>query len=285
MNDGLPSFDTDESAYTPRPTRGVLRYLVPGETAPVYYASQGGKDAELQMEGQFEECSVEIEDGRALGDGISLDREGFALIAHDTAVADFYDHDEVAETYEAEVKRAVMAATGAVRVVVFDHTRRGGNAAIREKHLSREPGNVVHNDYTEASAPQRVRDLMGNEAEALLEHGFAIVNVWRSLKGPVQSWPLALCDAQSVEEADLVASERHAEDRVGALTLACYNPAHRWIHFPAMARDEALLIKTYDSDTKAPARWTIHSAFDDPTTPPFPTPRESIETRCFAFYG
>ena len=285
MSETLLPSDPGEGVYTPRPTSGVLRYVVPTKEKPVYYASLGGGAAELQMEGLFEEHSVEIADGRALDEETSLDREGFLLISHKSAVGDFYDGAAVAGTYEPEVKRLVMAATGAVRVVVFDHTWRGGTADVREKRRSREPTNVVHNDYTEASAPQRVRDLMGDEAGALLSCRFAIVNVWRPVKGPVLSWPLALCDARSIAGGDLVASERRAPDRVGELTLVRHNPDHRWIYFPAMAWDEALLIKTFDSELGGVARWSIHTAFEDPAGPPRPAPRESIETRCFAFFG
>jgi hypothetical protein len=285
MSDTLLPLDPVGTGYVPHPTSGVLRYLVPSEATPVYYASQGGGDAELQMEGLFEERAVEIADGRALDDECSLDREGFLLASHKTAVADFYDRVDVTTTYEPEVKRLVMAATGAVRVVVFDHTWRGGEAAVREKRQSREPTNVVHNDYTETSGPQRVRDLMGDEADGLLENRFAVVNVWRPVKGPVLTWPLTLCDARSLAAGDLVASERRAEDRVGELTLVRYNPEHRWVYFPAMAWDEALLIKTFDSDASGRARWSIHTAFEDPSSPPRAAPRESIETRCFAFFG
>lgn len=285
MSDTLLPLDPAGLGHEPHPTSGVLRFLAPGGTKPVYYASVGGGDAELQMEGLFEEHSVEIEDGRAVDRKCSLEREGFSLVSHRTAVGDFYDGDDVAATYEPEVKRLVMAATGAVRVVVFDHTWRGGTAAVRERRRSREPTNVVHNDYTEASGPQRVRDLMGDEADGLLKSRFAIVNVWRPVRGPVLTWPLALCDARSLAADDLVASERRAEDRVGELTLVRYNPGHRWIYFPAMAWDEALLIKTFDSETDGRARWSVHSAFDDPASPNRAPPRESIETRCFAFFG
>jgi len=285
MSDTLLPLDSIGAGYAPHATRAVLRYVVPSKEKPVYYASEGGGDAELQLEGLFEEHSVEIEDGRALGKECSLEREGFSLFSHETAVANFYDNTAVTGTYEQEVKRLVMAAMGAVRVVVFDHTWRGGTAAVREKHQSREPTNVVHNDYTEASGPQRVRDLMEDEAEDLLRGRFAIVNVWRPVKGPVLTWPLTLCDARSIAPGDLVPSERRAADRVGELMLVRHNPNHRWIYFPVMEWDETLLIKTFDSDADRPARWSIHTAFEDPASPFGAAARESIETRCFAFFG
>ena len=39
-----------------------------------------------------------------------------------------------------------------------------------------------------------------------------------------------------------------------------------------------------DADDRWPGRWTAHTAFDDPTTPPNARPRESIEIRTLAFF-
>ncbi len=122
------------------------------------------------------------------------------------------------------------------------------------------------------------------EAEALLARRFAIVNVWRSIRGTVRNAPLALCDASSVAPEDLVSVKRQARDRIGEIQQAVYNPAHRWYSFPEMAPNEALLIKTYDSATDGRARFTIHTAFEDPAAAADAAPRESFETRCFAFF-
>ncbi len=63
-----------------------------------------------------------------------------------------------------------------------------------------------------------------------------------------------------------------------------YNPGHRWFYFPEMRRNEALVFKCYDSATDSRARFTAHTAFNDPTSPPDAAPRESIETRTLAFF-
>jgi hypothetical protein len=52
-----------------------------------------------------------------------------------------------------------------------------------------------------------------------------------------------------------------------------------------MRRDEALVFKVYDSATDGRARFTPHSSFDDPTSPPDARPRQSIEARALAFFG
>ena len=51
-----------------------------------------------------------------------------------------------------------------------------------------------------------------------------------------------------------------------------------------MRRDEALVFKTYESLDDGRARWTAHTAFDNPTAPPNARPRESIEIRTLAFF-
>ncbi len=278
----------DRSVQTPEAPGAVtaaLTYLVDTGVKPVTYPSVAGGDGVSRWAGRQEEHLVAIHDGRAAAEPFDLDRQGFALVRHDTAVTDFYDDAEIETVYEAEVESLVKAVTGASRVVVFDHTRRSDSVAMREQKGIREPAGNVHNDYTARSAPQRVRDLLpAEEAEALLKRRFAIVNVWRPIRGPVRTAPLALCDARSVAPEDLIAAERRAKDRVGEIQQAVFNPAHRWYYFPNMERHEAVLIKVYDSAEDGRARFTIHTAFDDPTSPPDAPPRESIESRTFVFF-
>ncbi len=142
----------------------------------------------------------------------------------------------------------------------------------------------MHNDYTEWSGPQRVRDILPQEADDLLSRRFAIVQVWRPIRHPVETHPLAICDARSVAPADMVISERRYPNRIGQTYVVTYNPAHRWYWLPRMRRDEALVFKVYDSLKDGRARWSAHTAFDDPTSPPNARPRESIEIRTLAFF-
>ncbi len=262
-----------------------LNFLVPSDKTPIYYASEAGADAALSMTGQFQEKTVSIRNGRRAGTVFSLDGEGFCLVDHPTAVSDFTDKGDVCSVYEPEVISLIKSETGARRVVIFDHTLRSDSADVRAAAQSREPSKVVHNDYTDHSAPIRVHDILGDEAATLLKNRFAIINVWRAMRGPVLTSPLALCDAKSLSSDNLVPSERRARDRIGELTLVTHNPAQRWYCFPAMIRDEALLIKTFDSALDGRARASIHTAFTDPMSPVGAAPRESIETRCFAFFG
>lgn len=263
----------------------IVRYLVPGEERPVYFASRGGADAALRIGAEFEDRKVTIRNARLLDPPATLDLQGFTLVPHDSAVEDFYSLDTVQSAYEAEISRLVRAATGAAAVRVFDHTLRSDSREVRGRWTTREPATVIHNDYTDASATKRVRDLLSVEqAERRLRRRFAIVNLWRTISGPVLSSPLACCDATTLDEADLVASERRARDRIGELQLVKWNPSHRWYYYPEMTPDEALLIKTFDSALDGPARRSIHTAFENPLAASDAPARESLESRMFVFF-
>jgi hypothetical protein len=265
--------------------RTELGYLVPSLEKPVYVASEPGADARLDISARFESHAVSIHDARETKPAATLDREGFALVEHETAVSDFHDDAQVRELYEREIADLVRRSTGSSQVVVFDNTRRSDSSAIRGDRNTREPSAVIHNDYTDASARQRLRDILpAPEAEARLRQRFAIINVWRSMAGPVLTTPLAVCDARSLRDSDLVASERRASDRIGELQLVTHNPEHRWFWFSATTRDEALLIKTFDSSLDGRARRSIHTAFVNPDAPVDAAPRESIETRTLVFF-
>ena len=185
----------------------------------------------------------------------------------------------------------------------------------------------VHNDYTVRSAPRRVEALTqplavndtlrarGSGAAApidaaqlarLLRGRWLFVNVWRNVStAPVESRPLALCDARSVSADDLVVFEIRYADRVGENYFAAGSDAHRWTYFPRLPRDEAVLIKCWDSrgadfagmveeargyaplpadEPTGGATFSLHSGFEDPQTPEHAPDRESIEVRCVCFY-
>jgi hypothetical protein len=234
--------------------------------------------------GATETKLTHIRDGRPLKGELSLDSNGFELVDHPTAVADFFDPGQLKTVYYPEVERLVREVSGASRVVVFDHTLRTGDSAEQEQRKIREPVFWAHNDYTEWSGPQRVRDFFGAEADQLLAHRVAIIQVWRAIKDPIQRNPLAMVDARSVSPADFVRAERRYPNRVGETYQLSYNANQRWFYFPRMRRDEAIVFKVYDSLNDGRARFTPHTSFEDPTSPADAPPRQSIEVRTFAFF-
>jgi hypothetical protein len=243
----------------------------------------GPNNIRRRTTGAEEMHRVEIRDGRAAS-GLSLETNGFVLVPHASAVRNFFDRDELKRIYYPEIEALIRRIAAAKRVVVFDHTLRSGDEGEREAKLVREPVLSAHNDYTEWSGPQRVRELMGEEAEALLAGRFAIIQAWRPISSPLQSNPLAMADARSVAAADLLVAERRYPHRVGQTYRLKYSDRHRWYYFPHMRRDEAIVFKVYDSEKDGRARFTPHTSFDDPSTPPGAPPRQSIEARALAFF-
>jgi len=263
--------------------KGTLTFLAATSPPPVYRASVGGAEARLDISGEYEDLELSVLDARLVDEAFTLDEQGFQLVTHRTSVTDLFDTEQRESTYERECRDLVMAATGASRAHCFDHTLRSSDPDRRAEKRVREPTSVIHNDYTPRSGPQRVRDLTGDEAEALLARPFAIVNVWRPLQ-PVRTYPLALCDARTVADEDLVAAERRAKDRIGELFMVRYESEQRWYYFPDMTESEVLLIKTFDSREDGRARWCVHTALVSTAFPEDAPPRESIETRVFAFF-
>ena len=262
----------------------VINYVVDTGKKVVNIPSTpgGGKSSHI---GEYEEKTVFVTDARALAPDPSLDREGFALVPHETTVGDFYDPDQITNIYNPEMEALIKRETGAKDVVVFDHTLRAGDETIRKAKMVREPVQRAHNDYTIRSGPMRVQDWFGEEeAKPLLERRFSIINIWRSTSGAIETMPLTICDARSVAQSDLIAAERRAKERIGETYRLSHNPNHNWFYFPLMQKNEAMLIKSYESEEDGRARFTPHTAFADPTTPPDATPRQSIETRVFAFF-
>lgn len=244
----------------------------------------GPKNIRRRTSGTEKTHLVDVRDGRRSACEFSLDQNGFVFVEHRTAVKDFFDPEELKSVYYPEVEALITDVSGAKRVHVFDHTLRSGDEGEREARLIREPVLSAHNDYTEWSGPNRVRELMGDEAESLLRRRFAIIQVWRAISQPIESNPLAVADAGSIAVEDLLVAERRYPHRVGQTYRLKYSPRHRWFYFPRMRRDEALVFKVYDSAKDGRARFTPHTSFDDPSTPPGAPPRQSIEARALAFF-
>ena len=184
-----------------------------------------------------------------------------------------------------EVEELIKKHSGASDVVVFDHTIRVSDEKAQQVAGARPPVKGVHNDYTEKSAPRRLREIVGDEeAERRMKKRWAIIQVWRPIRGTVMIDPLGICDGRSIPQKGFILVQRRYKYRTGEVYHIAHNPAHVWFWFPRMTRDEALVFKVFDTDTNKPTRFTAQSAFDDPDTPPDAPPRESIETRTFAFW-
>jgi hypothetical protein len=266
-----------DTVTVPEHLTATLHYLKRTAERPVRYV-EAPPPGVPQWNGIDDPREILIEDARGHEHEFTLDRNGFALVRSASRVRDFYDPAEVEKTYYPEVERLLRAELGVDRVVIFDHTvRNAGRAGARG------PARTVHNDHTVNSAPRRVRDHLGGDALELLKGRFGIVNVWRPIRGPVLDSPLALCDAQSFSDADLIATDLVYPHLRGETSSVEFKPSHRWYYFSRMQPDEAVLIRVHDSAEDGRARLSFHTSFDNPLAPDAP-PRESIEVRALVFF-
>jgi hypothetical protein len=262
----------------------TVSYLASMAERPTYYLYEP-PPGRTWRNTKGERRHMPIHDARQLTPPPALDREGFILVPIAAIADDVADPAVVRAHCYPAVERLVAQHTGAARVLAFDHNVRCAARTRRGDDGVQGPVRYAHNDYTERSGPQRVRDLLdAADADARLRRRFAVINFWAPLRHPVRNAPLAVCDAQTIQLADFVPTDLHYVDRVGEVYSLHFSAAHRWFYFPTMTPQEALLLKCFDSDHTR-ARFTAHTAVDDPTSPADAPPRESIEVRTLAFFA
>ena len=267
-----------------------LAYLQPGTQRPVSYMYDPPAGTPKDNSG-FDLQALLIADARDTAAATSVHREGFELWEAPSAVHSFHDPQAVVATYYPECVALACAATGGSSALVFDHLlrrREEGRPPLTfgRSGDGRQPGSVgrVHNDYSEASGQRRLGLVLRDAERVARVRRFCIVNLWRSIAGPVLDTPLAVCDARTVAAADLVAGEIRYPDRVGEIYLLTHAARHRWHYYAEMARHEVLVFKQYDSQAHGVARFTPHAAFDLPDSPVEAPLRESNEVRCLVLF-
>ena len=265
--------------------RATLNYSVDNGIAPDYYFYEPDASVKLNPPGT-DAREVDIYDGWPAAEQFSADREGFEIRPFDAHFDQFDDDASIKSVFYRQIVEFVKQHTGARRVEVFDHTiRKRLPADLKVQTTVQRPAVLlVHSDYTVASGPQRVHDLLPTDAAALLQRRLAFYNVWKPLYRRVEELPLAMCDASTHAEQDMLRMDLKYRERTGEIYVMRWSPRHRWTYFPHMEARQALLLKTYDSETDGRARSMGHTAFEDPNTPPNAPKRESIEVRTMAFF-
>jgi hypothetical protein len=261
-----------------------FNYIIDNGRPPVRYIDWP-EMAHLAIDPVYDQREMRVYNGRPMRGEFNIDTHGFVFADHATRVSDFTSEAERKTVYDAEVQSLIQRYSGAASVVVFDHTLRVSDVAGQKAIDARPTVKGVHNDYTEASAPVRLAEIVGKEeAVRRLQKRWAIIQVWRPIRGDVLRDPLGICDGRSIPRKGFIRVQRRYKERTGEVYHIAHNPAHVWFWFPRMTRNEALVFKVFDSDESKPSRFTAHSAFDDPGAAPDAPSRESIETRCFAFF-
>ena len=270
---------------------GELNYLAPESTVLRRFTAPGRS----VNTGTYRTYEMPIRNGRPVSDQFTLDRDGFAIVAHSSAVRDFTDRAEVDRVYASEVAEFVTSYTGADRVATLSWVLR--RSADPAENASQPQAALVHDDFSVAGARGRAETAYASHFPDGPGYRRALItSLWRVFSPPPQDWPLALCDYTSVGPGegldnrlyfvDKIPSDLYAEmppDAPGTSGFEFHhNPAHQWWYFPDMTRDEILFFKLNDSDhTRA---WRVpHSAFRD-STARAAQPRHSIEFRSIAYF-
>jgi hypothetical protein len=264
-----------------RTVSGTINYIGAMRERPRFHANDHSRDV-LSLEPH----RVTITDARSSGEPPALGREGIALVQHTSSVQDFRDKAAVMAVHRGEIERLVAELSGADRVIVASPgvLRFGERSPESGKLDNSLPARFIHVDVSNPTAAAFAERSQPNGARV---RRFAHYNVWRVLTPPPQDVPLTVCDARSVAPEDLVPADAIFDQRdtptwqFEALVVR-YNPAHRWLYFSNMTRDEVIVFKTHDSDPSQPSQ-VPHSAFDEPC-PAGVTPRASIEMRAIAYW-
>jgi len=273
-----------------------LNYFVPPKDgSKPYQAVVEGPNKEQRLERNYtlEQREVELENVRGRETEYTLDKNGFQFYKHASEHTSFTDDDKIREEYYPESVELIKKLTGASQVVLFDHTVRrrvpdtDSDWRAAGSNTRRQPAGTVHVDQSSGAAITRVhRHLPPADAEAALRRRFQIINLWRPIRHAALDWPLAFCDFRSVnaeDGGDVVPSELRNTTYVGETMSVKYNPEHKWKYLRGMEPDEFVLIKCFDSKDGV-AKFTPHTAFEDPSTPSDAPFRESIELRGLVFY-
>lgn len=256
----------------------MIAYAARTEWRQRYYANDHSRDTVV-----VEPHAMAMVDGRAHPP--ALDAEGFCLVRHASRVSDFEDRAEVAAVHPAEIVSLLREVSGADAVFVTSPgILRFSEASGRAGSLNNSmPARFAHIDTSAETARQfAVRSL----PEGRKARRFAHFNVWRTFSAPPQDVPLACCDARSIRAQDLMIADALFDEPDGRewgfeSYLVTHDPAHRWLWFPDMTRDEAIIFRTSDSQgTMA----VPHVAFDNPMCPAGASPRASIEMRAVAYW-
>ncbi len=243
-----------------------------------------------------------IFDGRTAT--LNWQETGFELIEMPSAVTDWQDMNQLQTIYTDETEALARLTTGCDAVLFYPPVLR--NPQISQRSEDFRPIEAAHSDYAE-SYFDMIRDtdhpyrqvIRASQQRAGL-NDTAIANskrvltlqFWRNTGPRFADYPLAFCDAGSVDRAQMmeVIVEQYGGLRTefeSLLLLAGdHTRQHQWFTFPGLTDSEAVMFRAFDSDrcTAGETYWSPHCAFADPQAGPNPLARESVEMRAICLF-
>ncbi|KAF7188041.1 Hydroxylase/desaturase asaB [Pseudocercospora fuligena] len=255
---------------------------------------------------------VNINDVRHSEESITLDKQGFQVVNHESSEKEFDNEDQIKRVYYPECAELLKKHTNATKVIPFAHVvRRQDQRQILDSGKDLEdtdrtpaPGyaGFVHIDQSYKGAYTRISGALPEYADKLGNQRFAIMNIWRPIHYPVTRDALAVCDARSVPESHLheqtirFPKEARRNSGSGQDAYAPKPPVeawaveppsspdeHKWWYVSEMKPEEAFLLKIFDFKIEdGLARRAPHTAFS--CEEDYGLSRHSIECRCLVLW-
>ncbi|MCY4128056.1 MAG: CmcJ/NvfI family oxidoreductase [Gammaproteobacteria bacterium] len=229
-----------------------------------------------------EKVDVLVRDARDIADTITLDVNGFELFDYRSPISDFEDAEAITEVYRPAIAEFVRDLMGANEVFITNHLIRTEDKSDFNKAYAR----FVHCDYSLKTARSASLSLLKNrslDTESYENAEFAWFNTWQPFDNPVQQNPLAVLDASTIQEGDIVDYVYGGTGKSSTSSMPLRREEHQFYYYRDMLPDEVLLIKQLDTRIGR-ARVSPHTSFVDPNSPLDALPRRSIEVRLMAVF-
>ena len=214
--------------------------------------SEGIPQTNMEME---EVKDISVFDMRGNEGSFTLETHGFEIIRLQSRLTynDFF-HTSRLPTYFQELEVLLGQRLGASEAKVFRH-------GIRKRHPTfpistgrgysyDQPTSVAHIDTTPGEMLNEVQRQFGaKERNGKVEW----INVWKPLRGPLNDWPLVLCDGSSVNRAsDLEAADLLYPDLVTENFQVYHCKTHRWYYLSNHQPDEIIVFRQASTSPKRP---------------------------------
>ena len=229
-----------------------------------------------------EKVEVLVRNAREIADSLRLDVNGFELFEYVSPISDFEDPKSVTEIYQPAIAEFVQKLIGADEVFITNHLIRTEDKSDFNKAYAR----FVHCDYSQKTARSASINLLKNrnlDENAYENAEFAWFNTWQPFDHPVQENPLAVLDASTIQEGDIVDYVYGGTGKSSTSSMPLRREQHQFYYYKDMRPDEVLLIKQLDTRSGR-AGVSPHTSFIDPTSPIDALPRRSIEVRMMAVF-
>jgi hypothetical protein len=249
---------------------------------------------------------VTVYDIRTQEPAPQINEDGYEVLAYPTALTEeefmTYRTPEgkqmIKDRYWPELQKLILEKTGATEAIPWHFSLRNQTPGYHPDQIFfmktgiSQPASTVHIDNDHTTAIDHMNRELGEEKakELVAAHKrWAIINVWRPVGIPVQSWPLLVVDRRNVpnwnypENTARVYRTNDPKYYKAHDNFLKFHPDYIYRYADRLSPEEVIMFKDYDSRTDR-VRGTPHGGFQDDNSAADAPPRRSIEVRLFVFF-